>query len=1014
MPVEEVRYITDVNLATLDQLPVAVMLYDNEQVHYINDKAAEVLHVQAEKVKDGKYSITHFIVRKQLAECRQYVTNTLKGAAPYRREIELLNGKGEHILIESDSNRVYLDGKPVIQCVFSEISERKNRANESASAIDLLQKISANSHDVIFHFGFEKKMQLRFISDSAHTILGFSPEEIYEDPDILKKHLHPADKALLVISKDEYLRQSRALRKKKITVRFRHKNGAERYLEIAVNPVYDEKNDLAGLIGNMRDVTDRIETNKLLLETKNKFDLITNNGNDIICFYTYFPEERYLYVSPNITSILGYKPEVLMNNNAFLSKRLVGDNTEFYESEVLLKGYQKKNVVKNHHFSFKLQNSQNEEVWLENNLVPITDGSGKISFFLNILRDITEQKEADIEIENQYNNYRNLLDNSPVAYIIHDHGVCLYANNALLKLLKLKNKSQILGKFALDFFEESDRIKALERIGEIYDQKTRKSKFYNYEIHDQEGNIVEVEIKSVPIKFNNRDCILSLVNNLSDVRQREKEKVKTLITETANKQLQKEIRERQEAERNLTEKTAHLSSIFESSTHLIWTVNDKYEVTSFNQNFANVVKVQHGITIKPGYKIDEHLLRNRKEYIQFWYSKYAEAFKGKKLEFVKEDYNERPLYRKIFINPIFNKNNAVSEISCIANDITDSKIYEQKLINQTGKLSAIFDSSHHYIWTIDREGKLTSFNKNYYDLVTALYNTKPFLGLVLNRGVLANDKEYTEMLQYHYNKAFAGQATNFEIETRDKDFKSVFLEIFLNPIFENGNVVEVSGIAHNTTEKKHVQQRMEQSLKEKEVLLREVHHRVKNNMQVISSILNLQSSYVSDEYTLSLLKESQNRIKTMAYIHESLYQNKSFTSVNFSEYVYTLVNNIVQSYTYSSEKVKLDLKIEKVTLSLDSSIPAGLIINELITNAIKHAFPGSRQGTIHFTLRTENNYVFLELQDDGVGFAPGVDFENSHSLGLQLVNTLIDQIDGKVKFRSEQDKGTEVLVTFKM
>jgi two-component sensor histidine kinase len=185
-------------------------------------------------------------------------------------------------------------------------------------------------------------------------------------------------------------------------------------------------------------------------------------------------------------------------------------------------------------------------------------------------------------------------------------------------------------------------------------------------------------------------------------------------------------------------------------------------------------------------------------------------------------------------------------------------------------------------------------------------------------------------------------------------------------------------------------------------------------MQVISSILNLQSSYVSDEYALTLLKESQNRIKTMAYIHESLYQNKSFTSVNFSDYVYTLVNNIVQSYAASSDKIKLELDIEKVTLSLDSSIPAGLIINEIITNAIKHAFPGDRKGVITFNLRCENNFVILELKDNGVGFASGIDFENSHSLGLQLVNTLIEQIEGKLKFKSEKDHGTEVLVTFKM
>jgi two-component sensor histidine kinase len=207
---------------------------------------------------------------------------------------------------------------------------------------------------------------------------------------------------------------------------------------------------------------------------------------------------------------------------------------------------------------------------------------------------------------------------------------------------------------------------------------------------------------------------------------------------------------------------------------------------------------------------------------------------------------------------------------------------------------------------------------------------------------------------------------------------------------------------------------MEQSLKEKEVLLKEVHHRVKNNMQVISSILNLQSSYVSDDYALSLLKESQNRIKTMAYIHESLYQNKSFTSVNFSDYIATLSHNIIQSYSVSEEKVKLILNLEKINLNLDNSIPTGLIVNELITNAIKHAFPSAAKGFISVNLKSKNNTVYLEVKDNGIGFDSNIDFRNTNSLGLQLVSTLIDQIEGDIEFKSEKDKGTEVLITFKM
>jgi two-component sensor histidine kinase len=573
-------------------------------------------------------------------------------------------------------------------------------------------------------------------------------------------------------------------------------------------------------------------------------------------------------------------------------------------------------------------------------------------------------------------------------------------NNAMMSLLKVKNKGQILGRFVMDFITEEQRKKATRNIWQIYARRSSASRMQNYTITDFENNRVEIEIKSVLIKFNNKNSILSLVNNLSEKRQREKEKQKMITVEAANRLLEREIKERKEAEKNLTEMTAHLSSIFESSTHLLWTVDKDYRLTSFNKNFIDAVKQERGVEVSRGLRVDELLIENAGQYRDFWYARYEEAFNGLKLEFEHESFNEGKFFRKVFINPVYNNKNEIIELSCIANDITDSKIYEQKLLSQTGKLTAIFDSSHHYIWTINHEEKLTSFNKNYYDLVTALYNTKPYVGLVLDRGVLSNDKEYTMVLKYHYNKAFNGVATSFEIETRDQDLKNIYLEIFLNPIYENDKVVEVSGIAHNITEKKLVQQRIEVSLKEKEVLLREVHHRVKNNMQVISSILNLQSSYVSDENTLNLLKESQNRIKTMAYIHESLYQNKSFSSVNFSDYVSTLVKNIVQSYSYSGDKVQVELNIQYISLSLDCSIPAGLIINELITNAIKHAFPGTRKGLIIFNLRSENNLVILELKDNGVGFAQGVDFENSHSLGLQLVNTLTEQIDVTIIFKS--------------
>ncbi len=737
-------------------------------------------------------------------------------------------------------------------------------------------------------------------------------------------------------------------------------------------------------------------------EARQNLDLILNNSNEVITFYTFYPKEKYVFVSPNIEKILGFKADQLLNDYHFFEKRLQSDLRQYRTEVGWLKKNQRQQRHENRQFDFKIINNKGQEVWIENSLVPIKNTSGKIDFYMNILRDVTAKKEAAIAAAVQNTNYRNLLDNSPVAYLIHDRGVCIYVNQAFLKLFKIKSKEEVNGKFLLDFMPVHERKMAMERLERLYQHKQRGGHTLNLSIPDNAHNVLEVEISSVLIQFNDRDCVLSLINNIGEHREREAERLRNLAMEVSNKKLKHEIRERQEVEKILQDKTAHLSAILESSTHLVWTVDDQLRITSFNKNFADVVKNQREVTVRNGMRIDEHLDEAGPSYAAYWYPLYERAFKGEKLEFEKEDFiNGRIVYRRVFINPIYSADGFVGELSCIANDITESKNNEQRLVMQTSKLSAIFDSSHHYIWSVDREGHLTSFNRNYFDLVSNLYNTVPYVGFKLDRGVLSQNKEYNEELKNQYALAFSGKATNFEVQTRDRDNQLIYLDIFLNPIYEKSEVVEVSGIAHNITERKQVQQKMEVSLKEKEILLREVHHRVKNNMQVISSILNLQSSYVNDEYALMLLQESQNRIKTMAYIHESLYQNKSFTSVNFTEYARTLVRNIVQSYSYSSDKIKLEVQTEQVVLSLDNSIPVGLILNELITNAIKHAFPGNRRGTIFFRLYSTESFVYLEVKDDGVGFAPGVDVQNSHTLGFQLVQTLTEQVDGELTHDSK-------------
>lgn len=212
------------------------------------------------------------------------------------------------------------------------------------------------------------------------------------------------------------------------------------------------------------------------------------------------------------------------------------------------------------------------------------------------------------------------------------------------------------------------------------------------------------------------------------------------------------------------------------------------------------------------------------------------------------------------------------------------------------------------------------------------------------------------------------------------------------------------------TEQKLKNKLLTQALKEKEILLKEVHHRVKNNMQVISSILNLQSSYVKDSYALSLLKDCQNRIKSMAFIHESLYQNKNLTEVNFAEYISSLTKNLVHSYSTEIKNIKLLLNLKNVYLNLDASISCGLILNELISNSLKYAFPNNKAGIIFVNLSVKDKLVNIEIGDNGIGINENLDIKKTPTLGLQLVNTLVEQINGKIIV--ERKNGTKFNIEF--
>lgn len=202
------------------------------------------------------------------------------------------------------------------------------------------------------------------------------------------------------------------------------------------------------------------------------------------------------------------------------------------------------------------------------------------------------------------------------------------------------------------------------------------------------------------------------------------------------------------------------------------------------------------------------------------------------------------------------------------------------------------------------------------------------------------------------------------------------------------------------------------SLREKEVLLKEIHHRVKNNLQVISSLLNLQSENITDSHSLEKFKESQNRVRSMALVHEKLYESKDLSRINFAEYIEAFTDVVNRSYNITEGRVKLHLKVDLVDsyFNIDIAIPCALMLNELVSNAFKYAFPDQRKGNLYLDFKKEKKeYVFI-VRDDGIGIPAHISTKNSPSLGLQLVDMLTQQINGKVSIL--RDGGTTFVIKF--
>ena len=262
--------------------------------------------------------------------------------------------------------------------------------------------------------------------------------------------------------------------------------------------------------------------------------------------------------------------------------------------------------------------------------------------------------------------------------------------------------------------------------------------------------------------------------------------------------------------------------------------------------------------------------------------------------------------------------------------------------------------------------------------------------------ILDGDMEY---VQKRFEIAFKTKKLYFECKILRTDNKIRWIEGFGNVYEnENGEPVRILGVISDITERKETENHLLKAVEEKEILLREIHHRVKNNMQIISSFLSLQSSQVFDKRDADLFTTVQDRVKSMALIHDNLYNSEDISRINFKEYVETLSSQIFATYSSLSKNIKLKTNIMDVTFNMETAIPLGLIISELLVNSLKHAFPDFK-GEISIYLHVKQDKIELIFNDNGIGLPKDFKIQKPKRLGLKLLKTLVEQLEGKIKLK---------------
>lgn len=621
--------------------------------------------------------------------------------------------------------------------------------------------------------------------------------------------------------------------------------------------------------------------------------------------------------------------------------------------------------------------------------------------------------------------FRTLFNNLPIACFCYDReGNIQIWNKAFEELYRL-NAKEIVNTSMIENLTDPSERRGREKIVEaVFCGRS----FYGLEWKDRRADRSKcyLFVNTYPLRDAGGKVIMGL-NACIDITERKKAEMelrqyrnnlkkmvdkRTVQLKESNEQLKREIIEHRQTEMALRKSEEQYRLLFEHSGNPITLFDRKGIVTMVNTTGARnlggapqefIGKSMHELFPQ---RAAELLERNR-----------LVIDSGEKKEF--EDMMELPTGKRWFwsiIQPLRDTNGEIYAVQIISHDITERKKAEQALKEAEEGFRSLFENAVIGLYRTTPDGRILMANP-------ALVR---MLGYTSFEELTSRNLEEVGFEPEYPREAFKdrierdGMVIGLESAWRRKDGVTVFIRESARIVKDkDGRPLYYEGTVEDITRRKHAEEQIKSALREKEVLLREIHHRVKNNLQIISSLLDLHTEGTVSEKISEILKKSQNRVKSLAFIHEQLYHSESVSTINVLHYVRRLTLHLFQSYGVKADDITAKIDVADILLDADTAILCGLILNELVSNSLKHAFPKGQKGEISIDFHPHGeNELILSVRDNGIGFQRDIDIEKLESLGLRLVVLLVNQLKGSLEQnvfhpKSGRDsRGTEFIIRF--